>query len=78
MATGLKKTKKHRAYVSVLDSIFKKDIKPLFLLGASVLCWTLSNCRNDMVFKKKTFLLTLTGYSLSGFRSSWAILQRRT
>jgi hypothetical protein len=39
-----------------------KILKYVFLLGAAVLCWALWTGRNDLVFEKKTLLLSFAGY----------------
>jgi hypothetical protein len=41
---------------------FNSVLKPMLLLGATVLCWALWICRNDLVFEKKTLVFSFTGY----------------
>jgi hypothetical protein len=47
-------------------TFFNKDLKPLFLVGASILCWA-HRIVETIWFLRKTFLLTLTCYSLDDF-----------
>jgi hypothetical protein len=48
---------------------YRRDLKPLLLLGAAATCWLPWLCRNDLVFEKKTYLFSLAcdtfGYSLA-------------
>ena len=55
-----------------------KEYKPLVLLGAAALCWSVSLCRNDVVFdnKKSSFLQVI--YSTTHWLRTWAILQKHT
>jgi hypothetical protein len=56
---------------------FNSVIKTVFLLGATVICWALWICRNDLVFEKKTFCSPLQVIHLAAQRlTSWVILQR--
>jgi hypothetical protein len=51
-------------------------LKPLLLLGATVLCWALWICRNDLVFEKKILCSLQVIHLVSQKLSSWVILQR--
>jgi hypothetical protein len=56
---------------------FNSGIQIVFLLGATVICWALWICRNDLVFEEKTFFSPLQVIHLAAQRlTSWAILQR--
>jgi hypothetical protein len=54
---------------------FNKIRKYLFLLGATVLCWLLWLCRNNLCFKEKLFYSPLHLLAAC-LLLSWAILQR--
>ena len=64
---------------------FRRDLKPLLLLGPTVTCWSLWLCRNDLVFEKNMFILPCRWYirlfigSAHGlsFRSSLCMLWLR-
>jgi len=53
-----------------------KEYKPLVLLGAADLCWSVWLCRNTVVFdnKKSSFLQVI--YSTTHWLRTWAILQK--
>ena len=55
-----------------------KEYKPLVLLGATALCWSVWLCRNAVVFdnKKSSFLQVI--YSTTHWLRTWAILQKYT
>jgi len=55
-----------------------KEYKPLVLLGAAALCWSVWLCRNIVVFdnKKSSFLQVI--YSSTHWLCTWTILQKLT
>ena len=52
-----------------------KDYKPLVLVGAAALCWSIWRCRNEVVFdnKKHSFLQVI--FATTHWLRTWAILQ---
>ena len=57
---------------------FLKKYKPLILLGATVLCWSVWLCRNVVVFDNKNYSFLQVIYSTAHWLRSWAILQKHT
>jgi len=56
---------------------FKKEFKPLVLLGAAATCWSLWLSRNNLVFEKKQYHSPLQViFSTIHWLRSWAILQK--
>ena len=53
-----------------------KDLKPLVLLGAAALCWSVWLCRNSVVFDNKKAFFLLVIYSTTHWLRSWALLQQ--
>ena len=53
-----------------------KEYKPLVLLGAVALCWSVWLCRNAVVFNNKKYFLLQVIYSTTHWFRSWAILQK--
>ena len=53
-----------------------KDFKPLVLLGAAALCWSVWLCRNGVVFDNKQFSFLQVIFSTMHWLRTWAILQR--
>ena len=53
-----------------------KDFKPLVLMGAAALCWSVWLCRNGVMFvnKQPSFLQVI--FSTTHWLRTWAILQR--
>ena len=66
-----------RMFGSWLNGI-PKDYKPLVLLGAAVLCWSVWLCRNVVVFDNKKFSFLQVIYSTMHWLRTWAILQKHT
>ena len=57
-----------------LDGI-QSNLKPLILLGASILCWPLWLCRNAFIFEKTHFFLQVI-YLTTHWLRTWAVLQK--
>ena len=55
-----------------------KEYKPLVLLGAAVLCWSVWLCRNAVVFDNKKYSFLHVIYPITHWLRSWAILQKHT
>ena len=55
-----------------------KEYKPLVLLGAAALCWSVWLCRNDVVFDNKKYFFLQVIYSTTHWLRTWAILQKHT
>jgi len=56
-----------------------KEYKPLVLLGAAALCWSVWLCRNAVVFdNKKNLSFLQVIYSTTHWLRTWAILQKHT
>ena len=55
-----------------------KEYKPLVLLGAVALCWSVWLCRNVVVFDNKKFSFLQVIYSTTHCLRTWAILQKHT
>src|SRR5438105_4981188 len=76
MATGIKQPDNVEHMFGVWLQDFNNNLKLLFLLGATVLCWVLWMCRNNLVFSKKFLFSPLQViHSVACWLSSWAILQ---
>ena len=56
---------------------FSKTLKPLVLLGAVAICWSLWLCSNDLVFEKEKHSSPLQViFLVIPWLRTWAILQR--
>ena len=55
-----------------------KEFKPLVLLGAAALCWSVWRCRNAEVFDNKRSFFLQVIYLTTHWLRSWTILQRHT
>ena len=56
---------------------FSKTLKPLVLLGAAAICWSLWLCSNDLVFEKEKHSSPLQViFLVIPWLRTWAILQR--
>ena len=55
-----------------------KEFKPLVLLGAAALCWSVWRCRNAVVFDNKRSFFLQVIYLTTYWLRTWAILQRHT
>ena len=55
-----------------------KEYKPLVLLGATALCWSVWLCRNAVVFDNKKSSFLQVNYSTTHWLRTWAILQKYT
>ena len=75
MATGIAQLENMGHMFGPWLHSFNKVRKYLFLLGATVLCWSLWLCRNNLGFKEKLFYSPLHLLA-ARFLLSWAILQR--
>ena len=53
-----------------------KDYKPLVLVGAAALCWSVWRCRNAMVFYNKRHSFLQVIFATTHWLRTWAILQR--
>ena len=53
-----------------------KDFKPLVLVGAAALCWSVWLCRNAVVFDNKQSSFLQVIYLTTHWLRTWAILQR--
>jgi len=53
-----------------------KDFKPLVLVGATTLCWSVWLCRNGAVFDNKQSSFLQVVFSTMHWLRTWAILQR--
>jgi len=53
-----------------------KDFKPLVLVGAAALCWSVWLCRNAVVFDNKQSSFSQVIYLTTHWLRTWAILQR--
>ena len=53
-----------------------KEYKPLVLLGAAALCWSVWLCKNTVVFDNKKSFFLLVIYSTTHRLRTWAILQK--
>jgi hypothetical protein len=79
MATGINQPQNvDHMFVDWLQG-FNSVLKPMLLLGATVLCWALWICRNDLVFEKKILCYPLQVIHLPSQKlSSWAIFSDRS
>jgi len=59
---------------SWLNGIPKK-LKPLVLVGAAALCWSVWLCRNTVIFDNKQFSFLQVIFSTMHWLRTWAILQ---
>ena len=55
---------------------YQKNYKPLVLVGAAALCWSVWFCRNTVVFKNKHSSFLQVIYSTTHWLRTWAILQQ--
>jgi len=58
-----------------LDGI-ESNLKPLILLGASALCWSLWLCRNAFIFENKHTSFLQVIYLTTHWLRTWAVLQK--
>ena len=64
-------------FVRWLDGL-RKDLKPLVLLGAAAMCWSLWLCRNAVIFENKQPSFLQVIYSTTHWLRTWPILQKPT
>jgi hypothetical protein len=60
-----------------LDGL-RKDLKPLVLLGAAAMCWSLWLGRNAVIFENKQSSFLQVIYSTTHWLRTWSILQKST
>jgi len=58
-----------------LDGI-RSNLKPLILLGASALCWSLWLCRNAFIFENKHTSFLQVIYLTMHWLRTWAVRQK--
>jgi len=54
------------------------DLKPLVLLGAAAMCWSLWLCRNAIIFENEQPFFMQVIYSTTHWLRTWSIRQKPT